>query len=80
MAKRRTHGARAADWCGTLDVNPWGANPCCHHFVPAFRADASGGVINVASAARSAVGPGMAVYNVSKTGVISLCETQGLSA
>lgn len=67
--------APLADWRRTLDVNLWGAIYGCHHFVPALRAAGTGGIINVASAASFASGPGMAAYNVSKAGVVSLSET-----
>jgi NAD(P)-dependent dehydrogenase (short-subunit alcohol dehydrogenase family) len=67
------------DWTWTLNVNLWGPIHGCHVFTPILReADRSGaprGIINVASAAAFGAAPGMAAYNVSKAGVLSLSET-----
>ncbi|MDT5172937.1 MAG: hypothetical protein QOG37_188 [Mycobacterium sp.] len=67
------------DWVWTLGVNLWGPIHGCHVFTPILReADPSGaprGIINVASAAAFGAAPGMAAYNVSKAGVLSLSET-----
>jgi NAD(P)-dependent dehydrogenase (short-subunit alcohol dehydrogenase family) len=63
------------DWRRTLDVNLWGVIHGCHVFVPAMREAGAGGIINVASAAGFTAAPGMAAYNVSKAGVVSLSET-----
>jgi NAD(P)-dependent dehydrogenase (short-subunit alcohol dehydrogenase family) len=67
------------DWKWTLNVNLWGPIHGCHVFTPILReADPSGaprGIINVASAAAFGAAPGMAAYNVSKAGVLSLSET-----
>lgn len=62
------------DWRRTLEVNLWGVIHGCHVFVPALRELGAGGVINVASAAGFTAAPGMAAYNVSKAGVVSLSE------
>jgi len=67
------------DWKWTLGVNLWGPIHGCHVFTPILReagpSQAPRGIINVASAAAFAAGPGMAAYNVSKSGVLSLSET-----
>jgi NAD(P)-dependent dehydrogenase (short-subunit alcohol dehydrogenase family) len=67
------------DWAWTLDVNLWGSIHGCHVFTPilrgAARSHAPRGIINVASAAAFGAAPGMAAYNVSKAGVLSLSET-----
>ncbi|MGH3633212.1 SDR family NAD(P)-dependent oxidoreductase [Mycobacterium sp.] len=67
------------DWHWTLDINLWGPIHGCHVFVPILRAagapKAPRGIINVASAAAFGAVPGMAAYNVSKAGVVSLSET-----
>jgi NAD(P)-dependent dehydrogenase (short-subunit alcohol dehydrogenase family) len=66
------------DWRWVLGVNLWGPIHGCHVFAPILRADASNsprGIINVASAAAFGAAPGMAAYNVSKAGVMSLSET-----
>lgn len=67
------------DWAWTLGINLWGPIHGCHVFTPILReAEPSGtprGIINVASAAAFGAAPGMAAYNVSKAGVLSLSET-----
>lgn len=67
------------DWRWILGINLWGPIHGCHVFVPILRAteppNVPRGIINVASAAAFAAAPGMAAYNVSKAGVLSLSET-----
>ncbi|GAA5068817.1 SDR family NAD(P)-dependent oxidoreductase [Nocardia callitridis] len=63
------------DWEWALGINLWGVVHGCEVFTPRLRAAGYGGVINVASAAGFAAAPSMAVYNVSKAGVLSLSET-----
>ena len=64
------------DWRWVLDVNLWGPIHGCHVFTPILReAGRPAGIINVASAAAFGAAPGMAAYNVSKAGVLSLSET-----
>jgi hypothetical protein len=70
------------DWVWTLGVNLWGPIHGCHVFTPILReagpwgpGPAPRGIINVASAAAFGSAPGMAAYNVSKAGVLSLSET-----
>lgn len=64
------------DWNWVLDVNLWGPIHGCHVFAPILRdAGRPAGIINVASAAAFGAAPGMAAYNVSKAGVLSLSET-----
>lgn len=67
------------DWLWTLGINLWGPIHGCHVFTPILReAEPSRtprGIINVASAAAFGAAPGMAAYNVSKAGVLSLSET-----
>lgn len=67
-----------ADWQWVLGVNLWGPIHGCHVFTPILRAAETGqpkGIINVASAAAFGAAPGMAAYNVSKAGTLSLSET-----
>jgi NAD(P)-dependent dehydrogenase (short-subunit alcohol dehydrogenase family) len=64
-----------ADWSWVLGVNLWGPINGCHVFTPILREAGGGGIINVASAAAFGAAPGMAAYNVSKAGVLSLSET-----
>ncbi len=67
------------DWVATLGVNLWGPIHGCHVFTPILRdagpSSTARGIINVASAAAFGSAPGMAAYNVSKAGVLSLSET-----
>ncbi|MCB9599884.1 MAG: SDR family oxidoreductase [Sandaracinus sp.] len=67
--------ASLEDWEFALRVNLWGVIYGCHAFVPTFRAQRSGHVLNVASAAGIATLPEMGPYNVGKAGVIALSET-----
>lgn len=64
-----------ADWRWVLEVNLFGVIHGCHVFVPWLRAQGSGHVLNVASAAGLLSPPQMAPYNVSKAAVVSLSET-----
>jgi NAD(P)-dependent dehydrogenase (short-subunit alcohol dehydrogenase family) len=63
------------DWQWVLDINLWGPINGCHVFAPILREAGYGGIINVASAAAFGAAPGMAAYNVSKAGTLSLSET-----
>ncbi|MEE6164996.1 MULTISPECIES: SDR family NAD(P)-dependent oxidoreductase [unclassified Mycolicibacterium] len=66
------------DWNWVLGVNLWGPIHGCHVFTPILRAahtEQPRGIINVASAAAFGAAPGMAAYNVSKAGTLSLSET-----
>lgn len=64
------------DWQWLLEINLWGAIYGCHTFVDWLKANPRGGyIINVASAAGFAAPPGMAAYNVAKSGVVALSET-----
>lgn len=63
------------DWRWTIDVNLWGVIYGCHVFLPRMRAQGSGHVLNVASAAGLLCAPTMGPYNVSKAGVVALTET-----
>jgi NAD(P)-dependent dehydrogenase (short-subunit alcohol dehydrogenase family) len=66
------------DWNWVLGINLWGPIHGCHVFAPILRAAEPRrprGIINVASAAAFGAAPGMAAYNVSKAGVLSLSET-----
>jgi NAD(P)-dependent dehydrogenase (short-subunit alcohol dehydrogenase family) len=71
--------ASLEDWHWVLDINLWGPIHGCHVFAPILREAACsgqlGGIINVASAAAFGAAPGMAAYNVSKAGALSLSET-----
>ncbi|MCG5431750.1 SDR family NAD(P)-dependent oxidoreductase [Mycobacterium sp. MYCO198283] len=65
-------------WESVLGVNLWGPIHGCEVFAPILRdagPDRPRGIVNVASAAAFGAAPGMAAYNVSKAGVLSLSET-----
>jgi NAD(P)-dependent dehydrogenase (short-subunit alcohol dehydrogenase family) len=65
-----------ADWEWVLGVNLWGVIHGVRAFVPRLLASgAEGHVVNTASMAGLLSGPGMAVYDVSKHGVVTLSET-----
>jgi NAD(P)-dependent dehydrogenase (short-subunit alcohol dehydrogenase family) len=64
-----------ADWEWVVGINLWGVIYGCHSFVPRFKAQRSGHILNVASAAGLLCGPDVAPYNVAKAGVIALTQT-----
>ena len=64
-----------ADWDWILDINLKGVVRGCRTFVPVFARQRSGHIVNIASMAGLMNLPGMASYNVTKAGVISLSET-----
>jgi NAD(P)-dependent dehydrogenase (short-subunit alcohol dehydrogenase family) len=63
------------DWEWILGINLWGAIHGCNVFVPRFRRQKRGHILNVASAAGLLCAPQMGAYNVTKAGVIALSET-----
>lgn len=63
------------DWKWCTGINLWGAIHGCHYFVPLFKQQGFGAIINVASAASYTAAPEMSVYNVTKAGVRALSET-----
>ena len=63
------------DWSWAIGINLWGVIYGCHTFVPRFKRQGSGAIINVSSAAGVLSAPEMSAYNVTKAGVIALSET-----
>ncbi len=63
------------DWRWVLEINLLGCVHGCRAALPHLLAARSGLIVNVASAAGFAAGPGSSAYNASKAGVISLTET-----
>ena len=64
------------DWEWVLGVNLWSVIHGIRHFLPRMLEQADGGhVVNTASVAGLLSTPGMAAYNVSKHGVVTLSET-----
>lgn len=64
-----------ADWEWIMGINLWGVIYGCHTFAPRFKAQRSGHILNVASAAGLLSAPEMGPYNVTKAGVVALSET-----
>ncbi|WP_411576641.1 SDR family NAD(P)-dependent oxidoreductase [Streptomyces mutabilis] len=75
MAAGRIERLHADDWDWILDINLKGVAQGCRTFVPLFKQQGSGHIVNVASSAGMLNEPGMASYNASKAAVISLSET-----
>lgn len=63
------------NWDWIFDINFWGMVYGCHTFVPRFKAQGGGHIINVASAGGLLCMQEMAPYNTSKAAVIALSET-----
>ncbi len=63
------------DWQWCMNINLWGVIHGCHYFVPGFKKQGRGAIINVASAASYTAAPEMSAYNVTKAGVRALSET-----
>jgi NADP-dependent 3-hydroxy acid dehydrogenase YdfG len=63
------------DWDWIIDINLKSVIRGCRTFVPVFKRQGSGYLVNVASVAGIANLPTMASYNVTKAGVISLSQT-----
>ncbi|TVP60451.1 MAG: SDR family NAD(P)-dependent oxidoreductase [Halomonadaceae bacterium] len=63
------------DWQWCMNVNLWGVIHGCHYFVPGFKQQGYGAIINVGSAASYTAAPEMSAYNVTKAGVMALSET-----
>lgn len=63
------------DWQWCMHVNLWGVIHGCHYFVPKFKKQGYGAIINVASAAGYTAAPEMTAYNVTKSSVLALSET-----
>ncbi|MGA9343993.1 MAG: SDR family NAD(P)-dependent oxidoreductase [Nocardioidaceae bacterium] len=63
------------DWEWIVDINLLGVVRGCQTFVPLFKEQRSGRIVNVASIAGLVHAPGMASYNAVKAGVVALSET-----
>ncbi len=65
-----------ADWEWVLGVNLWSVIHGIHHFLPKMLEQGDDGhIVNTSSVAGLLSTPGMAAYNVSKHGVVTLSET-----
>ena len=65
----------SADWAWIMGINLWGVIYGCRAFIPRFKAQGHGAILNVASAAGLLCTPEMSPYNVTKAGVVALSET-----
>lgn len=63
------------DWQWCIQINLWGVIYGCHYFVPKFKQQGCGAIINVASVAGFTAAPEMTAYNVTKSSVLALSET-----
>jgi NADP-dependent 3-hydroxy acid dehydrogenase YdfG len=63
------------DWRWIIDINLLGVIHGCRAALPHMRAANLGCIVNIASAAAFACGPGMSAYNVTKAGVLALSES-----
>jgi len=63
------------DWRWAIDINLWGVIYGCQAAIPKMKAQGSGCILNVASAAGLLTPPAMSAYSVSKAGVVALSET-----
>ena len=63
------------DWRWIIDINLLGVVQGCHTFIPLFKEQGHGHVVNTASLAGLLAPPFMSSYNVVKSGVIALSET-----
>jgi NAD(P)-dependent dehydrogenase (short-subunit alcohol dehydrogenase family) len=63
------------DWKYAIDINLMGVVHGCHVFVPAFKQQRSGRVLNVASSAGLVSMPILGAYNATKAAVVALSET-----
>lgn len=64
-----------ADWDYVMNINFRGVLRGCQTFVPVFKAQGHGHLVNIASMAGLLNPPGMSNYNVSKAAVVSLSES-----
>lgn len=63
------------DWDWILDINLMGVVRGCRVFVPVFKRQGYGHIVNIASMAGLLNVPVMSSYNVTKAGVVALSET-----
>jgi NAD(P)-dependent dehydrogenase (short-subunit alcohol dehydrogenase family) len=63
------------DWQWIVDINLLGVVRGCRTFVPLFKQQRSGHIVNTASLAGLVHAPAMSSYNAVKAGVVALSET-----
>lgn len=64
-----------SDWEWIIEINLKGVVRGCRTFIPVFKGQGSGHIVNVASLAAVMKLPAMSSYNVTKAGVLALSET-----
>jgi len=67
-------GAETDEWRRMIEVNLLGLLYCTHAALPLMRDDGGGDVVNVSSVAGRTATMGMAVYNMTKWGVVAFSE------
>ncbi|MBL7865787.1 MAG: SDR family NAD(P)-dependent oxidoreductase [Cyclobacteriaceae bacterium] len=63
------------NWEWMTRVNQWSVVYGCHYFIPAFKKQRSGHILNTASLAAVSCAPTMGAYNMTKAAVVAISET-----
>ncbi|MBS1545596.1 MAG: SDR family NAD(P)-dependent oxidoreductase [Bacteroidetes bacterium] len=63
------------NWEWMVRVNQMSVVYGCHHFIPAFKKQKSGHILNTASFAAISCAPTMGAYNMTKAAVVAISET-----
>ena len=63
------------NWEWMVRVNQMSVVYGCHHFIPAFKRQKSGHILNTASFAAISCAPTMGAYNMTKAAVVAISET-----
>ncbi|MBX2947273.1 MAG: SDR family NAD(P)-dependent oxidoreductase [Cyclobacteriaceae bacterium] len=63
------------NWEWMVRINQFGVIYGCHHFIPTFKKQQSGQIMNIASIAGVSCAPQMGAYNMTKAAVIAMSET-----
>ena len=64
-----------ANWEWMIGINQMSVIYGCHYFIPTFKKQKSGHIINIASLAAVSCAPTMSAYNVTKAAVVAISET-----
>jgi NADP-dependent 3-hydroxy acid dehydrogenase YdfG len=63
------------NWEWMIRINQLSVVYGCHHFIPAFKKQRSGHILNTASLAAVSCAPTMGAYNMTKAAVVAISET-----
>lgn len=63
------------NWEWMVRINQFGVLYGCYHFIPTFKKQQSGQIMNIASIAGVSCAPQMGAYNMTKAAVIAISET-----